>query len=863
MESSIFANTYRRYKSQTDKIAQWLLETAELCGYQPSASPLEVRKTTSKTNAAGGGRLKGRARKDARQQESTTSTAHLPAHKPTGPIFRIRLSDFVELASVIATAGPKKAKVPDTLLELVQRTVDLRRLYSDFYQAMAAKTNDKSIHDSNKRHSFFTEALEEVQRILRPANVGPQPTGKLNDMSQTKVDSDFDSNTLSNRFHNLQVYEQTELEVLEMDPTPGSSKASKKPPKPQRNVEYTTDGGKDSVDEMYFALCCHFEDLHRIQSYLQKMWEGYKAGTIELETASLTTNVALEIVQRMDKDFLELFPDIPRSDDPSRLFFLIFSEACNVDQENIQQKGDLFNYELADIGQWIYLPTTIILNSFSHLTSPTSIPDLKWESSSAYSSGKEREKISLRQKLSDDQNILTEVLADFYLTSMSSSPLLGIDELSKGVCDMWQTKKVPLWLSFAAQVYLDITHILGREVQKALEELRVAGKETKAALALTLQSPHRPGIWPPTNEQAFGNVIAYINDWILGDAIGKVRRTAFRGTRRGDSRQQGETEPFYMLTRNPLLCGTMQLALTILKYNAGCVIAGAWGSVLYSAHLYNALQKNAILDVAWPDMEVFISVHTTSRLFAGDLPSTLEECQKRCNLVMGAAPEYLAKDFFTRKEPKRKGKTVTTRQLAKHIPRSKAGPRKWQNKTPLFEIFKTRFMARDGSASWAQANIEALLDEVIVNDPDKQALKDRWDKTHQLGTTELLDTLKDAMAAEKVGLKYDYFSMHERCLHLLRTLRTQLHDQLVGFFDYDYIAQENEIADIVSLILSEAAGKEIMAQKKKKELNGEGLRSLMFEQAGSIVREVVVAEGDVESGKLQGRVEPNLPTDMA
>lgn len=47
MASKIFINTYQRRKKQTDKIAQWLLDTAEQYGYNYPIQPAAESKKKS------------------------------------------------------------------------------------------------------------------------------------------------------------------------------------------------------------------------------------------------------------------------------------------------------------------------------------------------------------------------------------------------------------------------------------------------------------------------------------------------------------------------------------------------------------------------------------------------------------------------------------------------------------------------------------------------------------------------------------------------------------------------------------------------------------------------------------------------
>lgn len=82
MASKIFINTYQRYKKQTDRIAQWLLDTAEQYGYNYPIQP------TAESN----------------------KKSNLAEMQP----YRIRLAQFQELAAVIVN-GKGKPSIPRAL----------------------------------------------------------------------------------------------------------------------------------------------------------------------------------------------------------------------------------------------------------------------------------------------------------------------------------------------------------------------------------------------------------------------------------------------------------------------------------------------------------------------------------------------------------------------------------------------------------------------------------------------------------------------------------------------------------------------------------------------------------------------------
>ena len=58
----------------------------------------------------------------------------------------------------------------------------------------------------------------------------------------------------------------------------------------------------------------------------------------------------------------------------------------------------------------------------------------------------------------------------------------------------------------------------------------------------------------------------------------------------------------------------------------------------------------------------------------------------------------------------------------------------------------------------------------------------QWSKSHKLTVPQLLETLQDATCAEQYILRVDYFSLHQRCLRIVRTLRITLNEKFRQYF---------------------------------------------------------------------------------
>lgn len=295
-----FDNTYQRYKNQTDKIAQWLLETAERCGYSPETFPDE--NTFPK---APGGRLKGKARKEA-QQQAPSSLAH-------APVFRLRLTQFTELAHIIVKN--KGIDIPATFINLVRHTIRLRRKHSTLF---GSSEEDSSIRDSNATHDYFVNTLECVLDIL---NSKVASSSEVPESSQTTKPHAKKFN-LVNKFAALEVHDPTEMELDALSTPPSARQGQSQ----RRHVVYEAED-----HDVRFAVVCYFIDLHNIRDFIQKTWEDYKLGKESLMTASVLTNTAFDAVRHTDDELHGAFPSLEKFRPIASWFYLRFCDSRGVD----------------------------------------------------------------------------------------------------------------------------------------------------------------------------------------------------------------------------------------------------------------------------------------------------------------------------------------------------------------------------------------------------------------------------------------------------------------------------------------------------------------------------------------------------
>lgn len=131
-----------------------------------------------------------------------------------------------------------------------------------------------------------------------------------------------------------------------------------------------------------------------------------------------------------------------------------------------------------------------------------------------------------------------------------------------------------------------------------------------------------------------------------------------------------------------------------------------------TAHLYHALRLTSNMDLAWPDMDLFISNIAPEKLFLGGLPNDLKSCLKRLMLMQGVSQRFFAKGG--KRGSDRKGLPVT-RSI------SKTG-RDWHEASAVISAFRDRHVMNK-ILKWTFETVEAVFKESMKNNAQQLAAR--------------------------------------------------------------------------------------------------------------------------------------------
>ncbi|KAK4547108.1 hypothetical protein LTR36_001329 [Oleoguttula mirabilis] len=692
-------------------------------------------------------------------------------------------------ASVVAEAT--KSRVDSTTLtqalSVLENVISLRKAASVFFRQHSSSNELFDRH--NEGHLHVIEVLEDVQRILEPlrpvAREQPQPDATaIPSASTTSVGNLFDA---------LEV-EEIDEPTCNQDSVTGSKARQKKaktvaaPHKGER-FELGT-----SEEDLYFILFTFFKDLNDIRRVLRETWEGYRDGTIPLMSASVTTDLAFEVVKQKERSFLDTdvllsngeqttlqaaFTKVQRgkvasgvdlywrSMDDSLMYStylgdLLFSFVSEVrhNARAIEQEPDEVTMRMYELADWLCIPGHIILRVHK-----MGVDGKKGEGlpidyrQSAGDTAGER----ARKAFEDDFDVFGNMFLDLIQLRAQNRVPNTLDAWTRGICELLPVgdgikarrtspsaaSDVPAWLVWASTVFFDIKHVLGPSDGRGFQELRETGKLTTRMLNARIKWSN--GMFDPAWNEHHDTILLALGDFVAtyveGDMAGMVARL-------GQSSLREPNAPHYLFKRHPLWCGILTFQLNLSLWTAGIELTNIWRSFFSASQLYNMAVHEAKRGqkFEWPDLEYLIALHGEQYLFFGGRPTKPTEYMKRFILAMGVSKEHVASGMAKGTGLLRPD-AITSNMLQSryHAVRLTPPPTVAEPTTSqILLAFSKQHPQRD------------------LDNPSRPV--------H--GLVPMLAAARQGVSADIPHLYFDYFSMHMRGWELLKSLQRELHPEL-------------------------------------------------------------------------------------
>lgn len=782
------------------------MATAKQCGFpvEKIAGSFPSAPTNARDPAKGPAstRLKGKARKLAKQG---IQPPPVPGKKPE-PKEILAVKDFVSLADYIAASTKPLVKVPSSFAVVLNRAISVRRSHG----AQAEKSASESSANS---HNYFIGILEHVQQVLRPRMAGDK-----GDTSSENIQN------VTNKFEGLDVQEPSEAFLQAPDlPMPTSTTG--------RTVEVNYEAERmQDFEEATFALTLLLTDFSELRNVISNAWEAYKIGASDIVSASIMTNSAFDLARRAEEDVQHLFDKFGGTELLINRFYMAYCKRRGQDPESKERPGNELNFRVYDIAESVYLPTFTLLNSFSNMVQPDMLLPYKAGHFGTYDKTKHRSEKTAREKFTDDKVILCEVLSDFLTMHRSTAQRPFEDEFTRGLRKMFDTHELPLWLALAGQVFLDIFHTLGDEVERGYEEYERYAilTETSINANLIFHSNLQIETWPRENNRAFVELLQFIHLTTISDPSQRLLKKYNYNT----------GEPFKVLKWHPILSGLATFYLKAKYQDVSLIFQGAWGSIMYTAHLYNALRSEKLLESNWIDMSMVMHWH--DEIFVGERPKNPKDYLKRFCLSMG----YSARAF------------ARNRRHKDRVPTSKNGPKGINAISNVSRTFVERYCYGSEQTNFTESDLEKLLAQgVWEEDSDsegedaiismsrtrKDTNKKRWEPSRPLTAPEVLNALRNTIQSEAIEMSFDYLALHRICWSLLRSINEECEDDLRKYFGAGCVETETQLPFIVGYIFMAAANTDSLGSKLTKD--EEAIKSKLLMRSGEVLKSSTIDSG--------------------
>ena len=315
------------------------------------------------------------------------------------------------------------------------------------------------------------------------------------------------------------------------------------------------------------------------------------------------------------------------------------------------------------------------------------------------------------------------------------------------------------------------------------------------------------------------------------------------------SRSLPDPEPFRLLKQYPVMCGLFAFALKMRAQEINIVFVNAWGSIMYSAQLYNAVRQETFVPQLWKDMEFIIAMQGEDKFFVGEAPKGLEEYLKRFLLSMGYSAAILA----------------ANRRPNANVVSSK-GPRSLTKLCAVAEMFTGRYCNNDAAVSWTpemlKPIIEAKLDDSDSDDSDDAETVSKCSKpakakkktassgallrkpkqsSHSLPTNEFLQDIANCFHAECVEMSIDYLRMHLCCWKMLRKVNEVCKPRLLTTYGGGYLEREDQLPFVVGYIFMAATATSKIANVLVARREGVEVSSRLLQTSAEPLNELIAS----------------------
>ena len=766
MESGI-ASIYQQYKADTTRLVDWLGKAAVNCGFPTSRLKRTIVETDSdltensnggpddKINDANAGRtakqLRNARKKAAARQKALADDSNRAPSTISGT-YDIPTMEFVPMAHHLAA---NQVAIPESVNRLAKRCIAYRR------RAMALLGGQQERIEGGHKH--FIHVLQDTLDVLHSltSHIEPSitPRSMHNSAAATGTDDDTPTSTSNNPYAVLQDLEDDMDSDIDLPAPPILHGQAGTPA--AFGVEL---GPEQAMEHAYMFM----GDFAGVRNYIRGIWERYRTEKIDIATASIVTDMGLELLMASHHHFRQRA--LPKLGGLPGLYRSMEQDSGGKDaqvggQDNV---GDLCRV-------WRVLNSVEI-----HITvSAEDLSQVKEAGSARYDPVAWG--ISAAEDYEQELRLLHSLIAHCALSHLQSEHSF-LDIFSVGLLpplkQFVQSGTVELMTAMSALVHIDINRTLQSSAVTAFAILCSSTVRMQRNLASVTDPEFGKSI---EDELGPDNLELYDATTSWFDETSQQYRTLLH---------MGEDNPYIS---NPVLCGLIVLNNFLLYRKVGLRVVNSYGIVQAAAATHNVFRLGGRSDLEpiaeWPDMEAVERIFGAPALYGSEKPHTAVAAWVSFLRILGRSSPDLKlmsraynglppQKSYQRKIRRGAGVIQVDGDINDHI--------NLEDEPSDLLPFLSDLLGdpRDGPTTGTSTLKDYILKSLrkhlqdldvaqaaMMSDSRKaagQALERnrRTRRAQRFSTAELLSELERRLASDFVNLAFDYLSLHQRCSKL-------------------------------------------------------------------------------------------------
>lgn len=579
------------------------------------------------------------------------------------------------LLNLASQAQRKGASMPYEVLYALEDALKIRRQHHAWYSSQLSRSSSdedsKHIEQSNEAHAAFIDVLQYVHDLFAPAKApANQPPSSIS--SGKKILE------ISNLFANLKAEDVIEEETNATRAKPSPS--AEQPAKP-----WMVRKSQMLIEDKLLELYCLYDDAHKIRTYVRKTWAEYASRKMDIISAAVITQEALELFSEAEKSFERKYGTIPEDAPdcahPRHLdifYHLAIGEpitstytlekfasmsaaeteaaqlrAQSLTRDRQQRMKELDWKPSEELDLWLMRPTAYILEKFIN---KVILGGDAWVLEQACHAPADRANAlnalgvddGMIRLLGADARELLNTFIDVYagiifLRRGSSQVFVATDDI---ITSLWIGKyDRSIRMILSMQILHDIRTAKSESGQlKILTQVSEDYKKLGHELVALSQPPNEERRRRLKNNHKLQEVVDAQHSLLRGRLPGQIHH--FSSIGKAESQKLSELP----LTMNRVLAGMVLFGISYVFYKSHILDLDDQWLLIPCAHVLNwyvvrTRGAKADFQSLWPDIHTTIGLIGPRSVWVGDSPpETLDLCRNRILLAWG----FQLKDFYQR-----------------------------------------------------------------------------------------------------------------------------------------------------------------------------------------------------------------------